>query len=108
MPKIDVLPGKTYSARMNDVTRLSAKGQIVIPKDVRDRLGWVQGHNLEIVQIGDGVMLRPVASTRRLTVEEATRELRQMYQHKGPPIPIEKLSWSPDVDDPDMDLVGTR
>ena len=71
-------------------------------------MGWVQGHDLEIVQMGDGVMLRPATSTRRLTVEEATRELRQIYQHEGPPIPIEKLSWSPDVDDPDMDLAFTR
>lgn len=93
---------------MNDVTRLSAKGQIVIPKDVRDRLGWAQGRDLEVIPMGDGVMLRPVARTKRLSIDEATRELRQMYRHKGPPIPIERLSWSPDVDDPDMDAVADR
>ncbi|WAC22405.1 AbrB/MazE/SpoVT family DNA-binding domain-containing protein [Blastomonas sp. SL216] len=93
---------------MNDITRLSAKGQIVIPKDVRDRLGWAQGHDLEVIQMGDGVMLRPVTRTQRLSIEEATRELRQIYRHEGPPIPIEKLSWSPDVDDPDMDLAVPR
>lgn len=93
---------------MNDVTRLSAKGQIVIPKDVRDRLGWVQGYDLEVIQMGDGVMLRPVTQTQRRSIEDVTRELRQIYRHEGPPIPIEKLSWSPDVDDPDMDLAIPR
>lgn len=88
---------------MNDITRLSAKGQIVIPKDVRDRLGWAQGKDLEVVPMGDGVMLRPLPQKPRLTIEQATKELRRIYRHEGPPIPIEKLSWSPDVDDPDMD-----
>ncbi len=93
---------------MNDVTRLSAKGQIVIPKDVRDRLGWVQGHDLEVIPMGDGVMLRPATRLKKKSIEEATRELRQIYRHEGPPIPIEKLSWSPDFDDPDMDLAVPR
>lgn len=93
---------------MNDVTRLSAKGQIVIPKDVRDRLGWVQGHDLEVIPMGDGVMLRPATRLKKKSIEEATRELRRIYLHEGPPIPIEKLSWSPDVDDPDMDLAVPR
>jgi AbrB family looped-hinge helix DNA binding protein len=89
---------------VNDVTRLSAKGQIVIPKDVRDRLGWVQGHDLEVIPMGDGVLLRPAIRPKKLSIEQATRELRQIYQHEGPPIPLEKLSWSPDVDDPDLDV----
>ncbi|ESZ86987.1 MAG: regulatory protein [Blastomonas sp. CACIA14H2] len=93
---------------MNDITRLSAKGQIVIPKDVRDRLGWAQGRDLEVIPMGDGVMLRPVAQTKRLSIDEATRELRELYKHEGPPIPIERLSWSPDVDDPDMDTAIRR
>lgn len=100
---IDVLPGKTYVALVNDVTRLSAKGQIVIPKDVRDRLGWVQGKDLEVVPVGDGVMLRPLSQKPRLTIDQATEELRQIYRHEGPPIPIERLSWSADIEDPEMD-----
>ena len=77
---------------MTAQTRLSAKGQVVIPKDVRDRLGWPQGSELEVIETGDGVLLRPRKPRGRLSVEEATARLRQIYQHKGPPIPIERLS----------------
>ena len=88
---------------MNAQTRLSAKGQVVIPKEVRDRLGWPQGSELEVVETGDGVLLRRKKARMGLSVEEATARLRQIYQHKGPPIPVEQLNWSPDVDDPDLD-----
>lgn len=44
---------------MNVQTKLSAKGQIVIPKDVRDRLRWTPGTRLEIVEKGTGVTLQP-------------------------------------------------
>lgn len=88
---------------MNDVTRLSAKGQVVIPKDVRDRLGLVEGQLLDVVTRGDEIVLRRPSDTPRLSIEEVRRNLRTIYQHKGPPIPIEKLSWSPDVDDPSLD-----
>ena len=43
---------------MTAQTKLSAKGQVVIPKDVRDRLGWLQGSELEVVETGDSVILR--------------------------------------------------
>lgn len=88
---------------MTAQTRLSAKGQVVIPKDVRDRLGWLQGSELEVVEAGDGVLLRRKQGRKGISVKEATARLRQIYQHQGPPIPIEQLSWSPDVDDPDLD-----
>lgn len=88
---------------MTAQTRLSAKGQVVIPKDVRDRLGWHQGSALEVVETGDGILLRRQKDRKGISVQEATARLRQIYQHKGPPIPIERLSWSPDIDDPDLD-----
>ncbi|MBV1689049.1 AbrB/MazE/SpoVT family DNA-binding domain-containing protein [Novosphingobium sp. G106] len=88
---------------MTAQTKLSAKGQVVIPKDVRDRLGWPQGSQLELVETGDGVLLRKRPERKKMTVEEATARLRQIYRHEGPPIPIEQLSWSPDIDDPELD-----
>lgn len=84
---------------MNAQTRLSAKGQVVIPKDVRDRLGWAQGSDLEVVETAGGVLLRRPPARKMLSVAEATKELRKRFQYKGPPLPIERLSWSAEVDE---------
>ena len=52
----------------NEVTaKVSSKGQIVIPSDVRRRLGLVQGSVLRFVFEADGVRLLPVpGDVRRL------------------------------------------
>jgi AbrB family looped-hinge helix DNA binding protein len=80
-------------------TRISEKGQVVVPKAARDRLGWVPGTELEIVETTDAITLRPRRTGGRLSVDEAVARLRALYRHAGPPVPIEKLSWSPDADD---------
>jgi AbrB family looped-hinge helix DNA binding protein len=41
-----------------DITRLSQRGQIVIPKDVRDRLGLKVGNKLIVVSVDDIVILQ--------------------------------------------------
>ncbi len=41
------------------VTKLSAKGQVVIPKDVRDSQGWKPGLDLVVEPVSGGVILRP-------------------------------------------------
>ena len=49
------------------LTKLSTKGQIVLPKDVRETLGLSSGTELE-VEVRDGlVVLRPI---RKTTVED--------------------------------------
>lgn len=40
-------------------TKLSAKGQVVIPKDVRDSQGWKTGLDLVVEPVAGGVILRP-------------------------------------------------
>jgi AbrB family looped-hinge helix DNA binding protein len=40
-------------------TRLSSEGQVIIPKAVRDRHGWLPGLELEVEDRGDAVVLRP-------------------------------------------------
>lgn len=51
-------------------TRLSTKGQLIIPKDIRDRHGWVAGMELLIEERGDGVVLRPVQELPETTLDE--------------------------------------
>lgn len=52
------------------ITTLSTNGQIIIPKDVRERHGWRPGLSLEVVEQGDSVLLRPARTLRRTTVDD--------------------------------------
>lgn len=40
-------------------TRLSSKGQMVIPKALRDALRWTSGLRVRVVQSADGLLIRP-------------------------------------------------
>ncbi|HEX7671047.1 MAG TPA: AbrB/MazE/SpoVT family DNA-binding domain-containing protein [Polyangiaceae bacterium] len=51
-------------------TRLSAKGQVVIPKSVRDASGWRPGLELVVEVTEGGVVLRPRALTRARDAED--------------------------------------
>lgn len=50
---------------MNTVT-LSSKYQVVIPKDVRDRIGLHAGARLEVISYGNRIELVPIQSVRDL------------------------------------------
>ena len=43
-----------------DTTRLSSKGQVIIPKALREARGWEAGTAFEIEDAGDAILLRPV------------------------------------------------
>ncbi len=53
-----------------DSTRLSNKGQIVIPHRIRERFGWDAGVEFTVEPIEGGIALRPVARTPATTVDE--------------------------------------
>ena len=61
---------------MGAQTKLSAKGQVVIPKDVRDRLGLAEGAKLDIVETAAGLLLRPVRAGK-VTREHALARIRK-------------------------------
>ncbi|MGH6945104.1 MAG: AbrB/MazE/SpoVT family DNA-binding domain-containing protein [Geminicoccaceae bacterium] len=68
-------------------TRLSSKGQVIIPKGVRDRHGWQPGVELEVEDRGDAVVLRPARLFPPTTIEE----VRGCLKHDGPPHTIEEM-----------------
>ena len=72
-------------------TRMSSKGQIVLPKAVRDAHGFREGTEFEVIDGGKEIVLKPVETTevrRKLTVKEFLA-MRPVYD--GPPITEEMI-----------------
>lgn len=41
--------------------RLSSKGQVIIPKPIRDTYHWETGQELDLIDTGNGILLQPKA-----------------------------------------------
>jgi len=53
-----------------ETTRLSEKGQIVIPKRVRESHGWEAGVKFQIEELEDGVKLKPIGPFEETTIKD--------------------------------------
>lgn len=74
---------------------MSEKGQVVIPKDVRDRLRLSAGDRLEVVERPDGVLLRKRKTAKTgESFEEITARIRARVKYDGPPVSIEDMNRS--------------
>lgn len=51
-------------------TKLSSKGQVILPKAVRQAHGWPPGTEFLVEDYQDGVVLRPVRSFKPSRVED--------------------------------------
>ncbi len=51
-------------------TRLSNKGQVVIPKAVRVLHGWKPGLEFVIEDVGDGIKLKPMKLYKKTKIED--------------------------------------
>jgi len=52
------------------VTTLSSKGQIVIPRQIRQRHGWRPGATFTIVDDGNSLVLKPTTSRQTTSLDE--------------------------------------
>lgn len=68
-------------------TVVSTKGQVILPKAVRDQRGWKPGTKLTVEQTPDGVLLRPEPLFPPTTNEEVYGCLKW----DGPPISLEEM-----------------
>lgn len=76
---------------MNAHTTMSEKGQVVIPKDVRDRLRIGAGDRLEVVERADGVLLRKPARRSDESFDAITARIRSRIGYAGPPVTLEEM-----------------
>jgi AbrB family looped-hinge helix DNA binding protein len=66
---------------------LSSKGQIVIPKEIRDQLHWDAGTRIALVSSASGLTLKAVPKQTGHRLED----LIGMLKHDGPPLSTEDL-----------------
>ncbi len=79
---------------MNAQTIISGKGQVVIPKDIRDRLHLSPGDRLDVIERPDGVLLRRRPAGLKEPFDVVTARIRARVRYDGPPIPLEEMNAS--------------
>ena len=57
-------------------TRLSSKGQVIIPKPIRIAHQWVTGQDLVVIEMGDGILLKPKTPFSITSLKEVASCLR--------------------------------
>ena len=53
-------------------TVISSKGQVIIPKPIREGHHWKPGQRLEVIDSGDGILLKPASPFPKTSVEEVS------------------------------------
>lgn len=53
-------------------TVVSSKGQVIIPKPIREARHWGAGQRLEVVESKEGILLKPASLFPPTTIEEVS------------------------------------
>jgi AbrB family looped-hinge helix DNA binding protein len=69
-------------------TRLSSRGQVVLPKNVREKYHWTSGQEFEIVETDEGILLRAQSPFPDTTFDE----VRGMTGYDGPSVSTDRLT----------------
>ena len=65
---------------MNTMTgEIKARGQLTVPKKIRDMLKLEEGQAVTFLAIGDSVIISP----KRLDLDEARRQIRRIVKESG-------------------------
>ncbi len=57
-------------------TKLSSKGQVIIPKPLRTAHHWKTGQELVVVDVGDGILLKPKTPFEETNIDDVASCLR--------------------------------
>ena len=69
-------------------TTISTKGQVILPKAIRDQLHWNVGTRLIVEHAADGVLLKPLATAFPRTQSE---DVFGSLSTKGRPKSVEEM-----------------
>ncbi len=59
-----------------ETTKLSSKGQVIIPKPLRSAHHWETGQELVVIDMGDGILLKPKTPFPKSSIKDVASCLR--------------------------------
>ena len=68
-------------------TKLSSKGQVIIPKTLRSRYNWSAGQELSVIDTGDGILLKPSHRFKKTELDQVTGIL----EYSGKPVSLDEM-----------------
>jgi AbrB family looped-hinge helix DNA binding protein len=78
---------KLMATAESATTRVSTKGQVILPKAIRQRRKWGPGTRLIVEETPDGVLLKPAP----LFAPTRPEDVAGMLAYKGPPKTLEEM-----------------
>ena len=76
---------------MNARARISSKGQLVLPKAVRDAYGLSAGSEVDIESVGETIVLRPRVRKPLTGRVYTLDQVAGMLKYDGPPVSIRDM-----------------
>ena len=67
-----------------ETTRLSTKGQIVLPKTIRTSRAWGPGTEFTVEATGEGILLRPAGRFSEADLDQVAGCLKFKHKSKTP------------------------
>jgi AbrB family looped-hinge helix DNA binding protein len=69
-------------------TKDSAKGQVVLPKAIREKRRWKAGTRLTVEDRPEGVLLKPIEKKKKLAIDDWAG----IIKYKGPARTVEEMN----------------
>lgn len=66
-----------------DTTRMSTKGQVVIPENIRDSLGLTNGTQFVVIAHGDTVLLKKIGRPSKEDIRRLFAESHRFAKNRG-------------------------
>jgi len=74
------------------LTLLSSKGQVIIPKAIREARHWHAGTRLEVTDTAEGLLLKPVQPQIKTALPQGLAAIRSRIAYAGPTRSIEDMN----------------
>jgi AbrB family looped-hinge helix DNA binding protein len=70
-----------------EITKVSDEGQVIIPEELLKLYGWQIGQELMIIEMGDGILIKPKKTLLETTLDDVAGCLK----YQGTPKTLEDM-----------------
>ena len=78
-------------ANTTSTTHISSKGQVIIPKALRDAKRWAAGTALVAEPTDEGILLRPVSVQHKQDASTTLRGIQQRIGYQGKTVSVSEM-----------------